>query len=58
IIADMQAHFDNMKCPNSGNVHTHLTSLHMKYEELCAISMVLTDNQYVTHIIGSLPYYY
>ncbi len=58
IITDMQARFDNMKCPNSGNVCTHLTSLCMKYEELCAIGMVLTDNQYATCIIGSLPYYY
>ncbi|PBK64763.1 hypothetical protein ARMSODRAFT_892434, partial [Armillaria solidipes] len=58
IIADMQARFDNMKCPNNGNVRTHLTSLRMKYEELCAVGMVLTDNQYATRIIGSLPYYY
>ncbi len=58
IIADMQARFNNMKCPNSGNICTHLTSLRMKYEELCAVGMVLTDNQYATHIIGSLPYYY
>lgn len=58
IVADMQAKFDSMKCLNNGNVHMHLAELHTKYEELCGISVTLSDNRYSTHIISSLLYHY
>ncbi|KAK0236869.1 hypothetical protein EDD85DRAFT_952845 [Armillaria nabsnona] len=58
IIADMWAKFDSMKCPNNGNVCIHLAELHTKYEELCGIGVILSDNEYSTHIIGPLSYHY
>ncbi|PBK86846.1 hypothetical protein ARMGADRAFT_876307, partial [Armillaria gallica] len=58
IVADMQCQFDNLKCPDNGNVRMHLNVLRMKYEELIGISITISPIQYATRIISSLPTHY
>ncbi|KAJ7739714.1 hypothetical protein DFH07DRAFT_679865, partial [Mycena maculata] len=49
------ADFDNCNCGENGNVCTHLDLLKMKHKSLVAVGVTLSDSQYATRIINSLP---
>ncbi|KAF7371239.1 Transcription factor [Mycena sanguinolenta] len=55
IIASMQADFDNCNCSEKENVRTHLDQLRIKYMALVGVGVVMSDSQYSTRIINSLP---
>ncbi|KAJ7263709.1 hypothetical protein C8J57DRAFT_1332544 [Mycena rebaudengoi] len=55
VVASMQADFDNCNCGENGNVRTHLEALKLKHKGLVAVGVTLTDSQYATRIINSLP---
>ncbi|KAJ7347980.1 hypothetical protein DFH08DRAFT_699114, partial [Mycena albidolilacea] len=55
VVAAMQVDFDNCNCGENGNVCTHPDLLKMKHKSLVAVGVVLTDSQYATRIINSLP---
>jgi hypothetical protein len=55
VVAAMQADFDNCNCGENGNVRTHLDLLKMKHKSLVAVGVTLSDSQYATRIINSLP---
>jgi hypothetical protein len=51
----VQSDFDNLNYGENGNVHTHLEQLKLKYKGLVAVGVKLTNSQYATRIINSLP---
>ncbi|KAJ7063911.1 hypothetical protein C8F01DRAFT_37327 [Mycena amicta] len=55
VIASMQADFDSFSCGENGNVRTHLEQLELKHKALVAVGVKLSDSQYATRIINSLP---
>jgi hypothetical protein len=58
VVAVMQTSFDKMKCTDNGNIHTHLDKLHTKYEDFIHVGVTMLQDQWATHIIGSLPKHY
>ncbi|KAJ7189825.1 hypothetical protein GGX14DRAFT_382857, partial [Mycena pura] len=59
VVAAMQADFDNCNCGEKENVRTHLEeNLKVKYFALLAVGVTMSDSQYATRIINSLPRYY
>ena len=52
--ADMLTSFSKMCCPHGGNVHAFLSSMHVKHE-LVAVSITMSDKEYCSAIIKSLP---
>jgi hypothetical protein len=53
VVTTMHTAFDNLKCADNGNGHTHLNK-----HELVGIGITIPPKEYVTHIIGSLPGHY
>ena len=53
--ADMLTSFSEMCCPCGGDVRSFLRSMHMKHEELVAVGVTMSDKEYQSAIIKSLP---
>jgi hypothetical protein len=53
--ADMLTSFSEMRCPRGGDVRSFLGSMHVKREELAAVGMKMSDKEYRSAIIKSLP---
>ena len=53
--ADMLTSFLEMRCPRGGNVRLFLGSMHVKHEELVAVGVTMSDKEYWSAIIKSLP---
>lgn len=53
---DMRAQFLESKCPEKGNVCEFLDNLCVKQEELASIGVDITEQDYCSTIIFSLPY--
>jgi len=57
VFAQTELHicFLDMKCPEKGNVHEFLDSLHVKREVLATVGVEIDDKDYLSTIISSLP---
>ncbi|KAK7000934.1 hypothetical protein R3P38DRAFT_3614509 [Favolaschia claudopus] len=56
VVASLQADFDNCNCGDKDNVRTHLEiNLADKYLNLIAVGVIMSDSQYATRIVNSLP---
>ena len=53
--ADLQQQFVDMKCPPKGDVREFLDGLCTKREELSQVGVSITDNDYRSTILASLP---
>lgn len=53
---DMRARFLESKCPEKGNVREFLDNLRVKREELASVGVEITEQDYRSTIISSLPY--
>jgi transposase InsO family protein len=53
--ADMLTSFSEMRCPRGGDVRSFLGSMHVKREELAAVGVTMSDKEYRSAIIKSLP---
>ena len=53
--ADMLTSFSEMRCPRGGDVRSFLGSMRMKCEELAAVGVTMSDKEYQSAIIKSLP---
>jgi len=58
VVAAMRTAFERMKCPDNGNVRTHLDKLRAKHEDLIRVGVTIPLDQWSTRIIGSLPEHY
>lgn len=58
VISSMRSKFDTMKCADNGNVRTHFDTLRTRFEELNAVGVLITKEQYATRVIESLPEQY
>ena len=52
---DMRTKFLASRCPEKGNVRDFLDQLQMKKEELVQVGVVISDSDYLSTIISSLP---
>jgi len=52
---DMRAKFLASRCPEKGNVRDFLNQLRTKKEELVQVGVVISDSDYLSTIISSLP---
>jgi len=52
---DMRAKFLASRCPEKGNVRDFLDQLRTKKEELVQVGVVISDSDYLSTIISSLP---
>jgi hypothetical protein len=52
---DLLTVFTEMRCPRSGDVCTFLGQMHVKREELAAVSVTMTEKEYRSAIIKALP---
>ena len=53
--ADMLTSFSEMRCPRGGDVRSFLGSMRVKREELAAVGVTMSDKEYRSAIIKSLP---
>ncbi|KAF8546406.1 hypothetical protein OG21DRAFT_1451066, partial [Imleria badia] len=53
--ADLRAKFQNLSCPEKGDLRAHLDKLRASREELAAVGVNLTNAKYSSNIIRSLP---
>ena len=56
--ADLRARFQSLKCPEKGDLRAHLDKLRSMREELAAVGVSLSDDEYTSTIIRSLPAHY
>jgi hypothetical protein len=52
---DMLTTFSEMRCPRGGDVRSFLGSMRVKREELAAVGVTMSDKEYRSAIIKSLP---
>ena len=53
--ADMLTSFSEMRCPRGGDVRSFLGLMRVKHEELAAVGITMSDKEYRSAIIKSLP---
>ena len=53
--ADLLMAFNKMRCPQGGDVRTFLGSMRVKREELAAVGVSMSEKEYRSAIIKSLP---
>ncbi|KAK7014565.1 hypothetical protein R3P38DRAFT_3573267 [Favolaschia claudopus] len=59
VVASRQADFDNCNCGDKDDLRHHLEiNLRTKYMNLITLGVTMTDSQYATRIINSLPRHY
>ena len=56
--ADLRARFQSLKCAKKGDLRAHLDKLRSMREELAAVGVSLSDDEYTSTIIHSLPAHY
>src|SRR6266702_5224711 len=52
---DLLTAFSKMRCPRRGDVCTFLGQMHVKCEELAAVGVTMTEKEYHSAIIKSIP---
>ena len=52
---EIRAKFLMMRCPEKGNAKEFLRALHLKKEELAQVGVKISDEEYLSTIISSLP---
>ena len=55
---DLRARFQSLKCPEKGDLRAPLDKLQLMHEELAAVGVSLSDDEYTSTIIRSLPAHY
>ena len=53
--ADLRAKFHSYRCPEKGDIRTHLSRLRQMHQELQNIGVTIDDRDYVAIIMQSLP---
>jgi len=51
---DLEQAFFDMRCPKGGDIHTFLTALHCKKEELAAARVHITQKEYQSTVLKSV----
>ena len=52
---ELRANFLTLRCPDKGNAKDFLRGLRLKKEELAQVGVTISDEDYLSTIISSLP---
>ena len=58
LVVDLKKKMQNVKCGDNNNVRTHFDKIADMYEQLSSMGLTISNNDYASVLIGSLPAVY
>ena len=55
LVADRMKVFQDIKCPEGGNIHSHFWQLANLWDQLASLGQMITDQDYLDTLLASLP---